>query len=52
MCGPPSQRIARAVVLVRHALRNAPIPIITVLGLAAYMVVGTVIVETISLGQV
>ncbi|NLY53421.1 MAG: ABC transporter permease [Firmicutes bacterium] len=36
------------VVLVRHALRNALIPIITVLGTwLAYMVVGTVIVETI-----
>ena len=36
------------VVLVRHALRNAMIPIVTVLGTwLAYMVVGTVIVETI-----
>ncbi len=35
-------------VLVRHALRNALIPIITVLGTwLAFMVVGTVIVETI-----
>lgn len=36
------------VVLVKHALRNALIPIVTVLGTwLAYMVVGTVIVETI-----
>lgn len=36
------------IVLVKHALRNALIPIVTVLGTwLAYMVVGTVIVETI-----
>ncbi|NLW18051.1 MAG: ABC transporter permease [Firmicutes bacterium] len=36
------------IVLVKHALRNALIPIVTVLGTwLAYMVVGTVVVETI-----
>ena len=40
--------LRESVVLVRHALRNALIPIITVLGTwLAYMIVGTVIVETI-----
>jgi peptide/nickel transport system permease protein len=48
MCGPPERRDCRAVAPIRHILRNAVLPIVTMVGVqAGALLGGPVLVETV-----